>query len=559
MSESSPLRAPTTRSPLSRSKRRAFVALLIALLTMATMLFSEVTVRLLGYQPRGEAKFSETVEPGGSLYQPHPTLGCQMRPGHYRVTLGAGYPFSATHMANTLRVTAPDDRPGPADDRPELWLLGDSFTYGYGVDDEDTFPWRLQAQLPEYKVVNFGVPAYSTVQSCVQLREALAQGRRPRAAVALYFAEHDSRNTMLRGRRQIFHFWNRLGELTPPYARLVDGQLQIVTGDPLYRPFPLVKQSAAMNAVEQAYVGWEQRRGKTTDHLVTEAVILQMAELCKSHNTEFLVAGFSPEPETLELMRFCQRHAIAADNIQYDWQDPDNSNWPADGWHPSPLGHQRMADNLECTLKLGLLADDYRSRLADPTQSVQAHVDLGIAHWKQSWREKSSGARETQSRQAIEHLRAAVELDGKLVDARVLLADALALTGERAAATQEYRRALEVDPASLTAALHLARLLVSANEPTATDRADALRLAEQVCGSSGDRNAEQLHVLALAQQSSGKLEQAQESAVRALELATLQRQLGLASNIDRDLAEIIDEYTKAHARHEPESPPVQSE
>lgn len=545
MTASAPLEAPLARSPLSRGKRGAFVALLIALLTTATMLCAEVTVRVLGYRPRGEAKFSERVEPGGSLYQPHATLGCQMRPGHYRVTMGTGYPFRATHLANTLRVTAPDDRPDNVAGRPELWLLGDSFTYGYGVDDEDSFPWRLQSQMPDYKVINFGVPAYSTVQSCLQLREALAQGRRPRAAIVLYFAEHDGRNTMLLGRRQIFHFWNRLGELTPPYARLVDDQVQIVTGEALYRPFPFVKYSAAINAIELAYAQWEKQRSLDSDHRVTEAVILEIAKLCQANETALLVAGFSPEPETLALLHFCRQQAIAADNIQYDWQDPGNSNWPADAWHPSPLGYQRMADNLECTLKLGLLADDYRTRLNDPAKAVQAHLDLGAAHLRQTRREKSPAGRDAHLRQAIEQLRAAVELDGKRVEARILLADAQALAGDRRAAIEQYRLARDLDPASTTAALQLARLLLSAPDATAAEQADALHLAELVGRQSSERDAEQLRVLALAQQAAGKVEEAFATAVHALEVATLRRQLGLAADIDRDLATITAQRAKS--------------
>ncbi len=546
--------AARPRPPLSWRKRVAFVVALALLLTITTFVAAELTVRALGYAPRTKARFNEVVEPGGSLYTVHPTLGCQMRPGHYRVTMGTGYSFSATHMANTLRVTALDDRPDHAAGRPEIWLLGDSFTYGYGVDDEYTFPWRLQAQMPDYKIINFGVPAYSTVQSLIQLRETLAKGRRPRAAVVLYFAEHDSRNTMLRGRRQIFHFWNRLGELTPPYARLVGGHLQVVTGERLYRPFPFVKQSAAINAVEQVFVEWEKLRSKVADHRVTEAVIQEMVQLCRPNNIKILVAGFSPEPETQELIEFCRRHDIAADNIQYDWKDPDNTNWPGDSWHASRLGYQRMADNLECTLKLNLLTDDYQARLSDPAQEAHVHYDLGAACLKLSRREATAARRESQLREAVDHLRAAVDLDSRQVDTRIRLADALALSGDRVTAIREYRLALEIDPESSSAALRLARLLVTAEGATDADRADALRLAEMVCRDPGDCDAEKLHVLALAQQLSGKLDQAQASACRALELATLRRQLGLAADIDRVLAAILRENPTAG--HDAASQPV---
>ena len=392
MTDRSSLTTSRTKPRVSRRKLSAFVALLALLLIVATALITEVTVRL-GIQNarRGTLQRSRRTS-GQPLPGPfHTWLPDASRP----LPCDAGCRLSVHrhHMANTLRVTAPTIG-------PVRLTAGQSCGYSAIRSPTDTalttkihFLGDCNGSCPPTKLlisVCQPIPPYSRASNCARP----CAGRRPRAVVALYFAEHDGRNTMLRGRRQIFHFWNRLGELTPPYARLVDGELRIVTGEQLYRPFPLVKQSAAMNAIEQAYVEWEKRRGKSTDHLVTEAVIQQMAELCKSHDTAFLVAGFSPEPETTALLEFCRRHDVAADNIQYDWQDPDNSNWPADAWHPSPLGHQRMADNLECTLKLGLLVDDYRSRLADPAQRVQAHVDLGIAHRKQAGA-KSRRPRET--------------------------------------------------------------------------------------------------------------------------------------------------------------------
>jgi len=38
-----------------------------------------------------------------------------------------------------------------------------------------TFPWLLQERFPQYEVVNFGLNGYSTVQSLIQLREALGR------------------------------------------------------------------------------------------------------------------------------------------------------------------------------------------------------------------------------------------------------------------------------------------------------------------------------------------------------------------------------------------------
>src|SRR5207344_2701442 len=50
-----------------------------------------------------------------------------------------------------------------------ILALGDSFTYGYGVQDAETYPAVLEALLRErghdVSVLNAGVPGYSTDQS----------------------------------------------------------------------------------------------------------------------------------------------------------------------------------------------------------------------------------------------------------------------------------------------------------------------------------------------------------------------------------------------------------
>ena len=66
--------------------------------------------------------------------------------------------------------------------------MGDSVTCGYGVREEETFPWHLEELLNRYfgtdelsfEVINFGVIGYNLRQGV----EALAVGLRSSAALA---------------------------------------------------------------------------------------------------------------------------------------------------------------------------------------------------------------------------------------------------------------------------------------------------------------------------------------------------------------------------------------
>lgn len=61
--------------------------------------------------------------------------------------------------------------PTPDRQRPVVVLLGDSFTFGWGVEDDETFAAALARLRPDLEVVNRGVPGYGHDQMLLQLRE----------------------------------------------------------------------------------------------------------------------------------------------------------------------------------------------------------------------------------------------------------------------------------------------------------------------------------------------------------------------------------------------------
>ena len=330
---------------LTRKKKFFFACVASVTIVLGLAVVSEVVLRLAGVGPWTKKDTNIRVEPGGTFFLPHPTLGYTHIPGSFHVTLPDGYDFHVTHLPNTLRVTHPLDTYPSAGDKEEIWIFGCSFTHGWGLNDEDTYAWRLQEALPEYEVVNFGTNGYGTLQSLIQFRDAL-ETKKPKIAILAYASFHDARNTFLRKRQKNVAPWNKLGPLTQPYAGLDrDGHLHYAMAEVVYRPFPLMRHSALAHFIEMTYNNYEAWR--TDSDGVTEALIDEMAALAAANGIRFVVAFIAGKPY---MMDYTRSKGIPTVDISVDMTLPENSNQPHDN-HPSALANRKFAETLEAFLR----------------------------------------------------------------------------------------------------------------------------------------------------------------------------------------------------------------
>lgn len=340
----------------SLSPRKKLLFYLSTYLLLAFLVFSlaEGIARLKGFRPWTVKQAQIAVEPGGRFFRAHPTLGYTHVPGQFKVTLGGSYTFKATNLVGALRITHPLDTYHADDARPRIWILGDSITYGWSVNDEEAYPWLLQERFPDYEVVNFGVSGYGTLHSLIQLREALSSGQPPRVVILAYAAWHDVRNTFIRIRRKMLAPSAHLGPLNQPYARLTpDGRLDIFMDTVEYREFPLMRYSALIHALEETYDNYEERHAQS--HEVTKAIIKEIQNQCRASGAEFIVVNLDSNPVTSDMMEYCRAQGIKTASIYVDFNNiKENNNLPYDS-HPSALAHRQYAQKLETFLHAEVL------------------------------------------------------------------------------------------------------------------------------------------------------------------------------------------------------------
>ena len=72
---------------------------------------------------------------------------------------------------------------------PELVTAGCSFTFGHGLNDQDTWPWLLQERLSDYRVVNAGCMGYGTDQALLAAEREVQQHSTGATAVVFGFGD----------------------------------------------------------------------------------------------------------------------------------------------------------------------------------------------------------------------------------------------------------------------------------------------------------------------------------------------------------------------------------
>ncbi|MBZ0166189.1 MAG: hypothetical protein K8I00_05225 [Candidatus Omnitrophica bacterium] len=124
--------------------------------------------------------------------------------------------------AQGVRASASVVAQRPDSGRIRVATFGDSFTFGHGVDYEETWQAYLEAQQPRWEVINFGVSGYAQDQALLRY---LHEGRsyHPRVVILGFNSENVFRNL------NVFRpFYSPKTEfpLTKPRFLLHDGHLQ---------------------------------------------------------------------------------------------------------------------------------------------------------------------------------------------------------------------------------------------------------------------------------------------------------------------------------------------
>jgi hypothetical protein len=256
-------------------------------------------------------------------------------PGEHRISLVKGLArvdFDATIGPDGYRITT---RSPLRDRRPQIWISGCSFTWGLGVNDDETYPWLVQKALPDLRVRNLGGNGFGNVQALVQLREAVRlKAELPRIMVVVYNDFDLPRNvaapsylSMMNGSASAFGH----GNIATVRASLDAGGGLSVGFEPLFRPI-------GTDAVDPS---------RAYETAVAEKILDGIYEICMQ-NAITPVFAIQSRPAGDPILKYAAGTNWVTADLWIDLDERAGTRYrlmPVDP-HPNKLAHQAYAANL---------------------------------------------------------------------------------------------------------------------------------------------------------------------------------------------------------------------
>jgi hypothetical protein len=175
------LSARRTRQSPSRLRRIIFRVAALTLALVMSCAVVEIGLRICGYG-------RNYTNPMSSFFEPDGEVGCHGKAnftGRFRRT---DFDVVVEHDKNGFRRS---EAPADPAAHHDVYVLGDSFVWGYGVGQHDLFTNQMQPLLSDLRVHNLGLIGAGTVQEHLIFQKHVANRLRPGDTVLLVFFGND--------------------------------------------------------------------------------------------------------------------------------------------------------------------------------------------------------------------------------------------------------------------------------------------------------------------------------------------------------------------------------
>jgi lysophospholipase L1-like esterase len=234
-------------------------------------------------------------------------------------------------------------------DKPRVVVLGDSYVWGFDVQDGERFTDLLREKVPEVEIFNCGVNGYGTAQEWLLYRKKARQYSPD--LVVLVFSGNDRPNNLrvLEGPSERPVFRLRRGQLVPenlPVPEMSNEEIDQRQRGYAYRSHLI---DAARYRINKLRLKWEPDP--------TEALVLELAKEVAADGARFMVViGHRQQPELEKLFTERGIQCVPLHEVILSQDTPEAPvRYPHFGRHWTPRGHAIVAEALQPIIRKAAL------------------------------------------------------------------------------------------------------------------------------------------------------------------------------------------------------------
>ena len=344
-----PMNRDSGRSFVLKKKTLLWVLYIIVLIPICL----ELALRVISAKPYIQTDYHIEVSPPNA-FTGHDSLGIILNPGTYDIILNREVDFHTTHTSEGQRLVSDTSN---ATGRPKIALMGCSFTYGYGVNDEETFATILQKKYPNLDFNNYGVIGYGTLQSYFQLQTLVRNDTAPDVVILNFASDHFERNALTRKFRRAMKIgFDRSLETARemmqtsnfPYLQNPEDSITYERWEDLYSDWKWRDKLAAVNWIQTQSDNLADRSKDLVD--ISAVIIERMNELCRENDIQFVVFLLDEDERIRRLEDSLTNQNIEVLKVGFDFNSPEYTNVPFD-IHPNQKGHILIASKIEHRIK----------------------------------------------------------------------------------------------------------------------------------------------------------------------------------------------------------------
>lgn len=308
-----------------------FVAAFLSILA-----FEGIT-RLFGLTPSASGFYSKDDASGWS--EPHPELGWVNKPGTWR-SVEQGH-ARMTFLADGSRMSPllAGKQAAPF----KVFVVGCSFTQGYGVSDDETYVHFLNERFPQIRFENFGTGGYNTVQATMMAERvinATDPASQPDLVIYALLSDHVRRNVS--SGNFMVSLTDAAGRyISPPHARLAGEDIRLAPFRAI-EPWPLERQSVLVTLLHKVWIKFGYERSGSEAEAVTRRLVERFDQTIRAHDTRPLVVVLKRDRPLSDLVRPGSVEVLDCSHPEYG-RDPDLRTGGTTG-HPSAKLHEYYAD-----------------------------------------------------------------------------------------------------------------------------------------------------------------------------------------------------------------------